>query len=214
LPRGTRPAISSFQRNRSSRDQTGLLLTGGLLAKEDTGHRCLAEPCVLFCFVKVVRIFSSPLKEAPYESKLSVHRIGLGVAVLFWCCATIVGLGLAWSSIEQIINIVEPQATEETTTTAEIERRPPTPVEHHTADLLAGATVPERDLIDLAAGSAAYHSGRPGAKSNPRAMSRAMWLPSGFTMPRRTSSLQPTPPQLCHAARVLVDRKGILDPGG
>jgi immune inhibitor A len=76
--------------------------------------------------------------------------IGLGVAVLFWCCATIVGLGLAWASIEQIFMIVEPQATEETTTAAGIDRRPPTPEEHHTADLLAGATVPERDLIDLA----------------------------------------------------------------
>lgn len=77
--------------------------------------------------------------------------IGLGVTLLFWCCVAIVGLGLAWSTITQdIVSIVESQPTEGTSSVSEIERRPPTAEERQTAALLAGATVPERDLIDLA----------------------------------------------------------------
>jgi len=77
--------------------------------------------------------------------------IGLGVTVLFWCCAAIVGLGLAWSTITQDIEtIIGSQATSEPTLASEIERRPPTAEERQTGDRLAGAAVPERDLVDLA----------------------------------------------------------------
>jgi len=77
--------------------------------------------------------------------------IGLGVVLLFWCGVAIVGLCLAGPTITQGIGtIIESQATVEPTAILEIERRPPTAEERQTADLLAEATVPERDLVELA----------------------------------------------------------------
>jgi immune inhibitor A len=77
--------------------------------------------------------------------------IGLSMILLFWCCVAVVGLCLTWSTITQGIGtIIESQATVEPTIVSEIERRPPSAEERQTGDLLAVATVPERDLVDLA----------------------------------------------------------------
>lgn len=76
--------------------------------------------------------------------------IGLGIALLFWCCACVVGLGLGWSFIkDDVADILEAQATAEPAPISEIERRAATAAEHQTAELLAEASVPERDLVDL-----------------------------------------------------------------
>ena len=76
--------------------------------------------------------------------------IGLGIALLFWCCACVVGLGLGWSFIkDDAADLLEAQATTEPAPISEIERRAATAEEHQTAELLAEASVPERDLVDL-----------------------------------------------------------------
>jgi len=51
---------------------------------------------------------------------------------------------------EEMVDVIELQATAEPAPISESERRLPTVEERQTADLLAGATVPERDLVDLA----------------------------------------------------------------
>jgi len=77
--------------------------------------------------------------------------IGLGMALLFWCGVTVVGLLLVrFLATQDIGTIIESQSAVEPTPVAEAERHSPTAEEHQTGDLLAEAAVPERDLIDLA----------------------------------------------------------------
>ncbi|MBN1137047.1 MAG: immune inhibitor A [Anaerolineae bacterium] len=77
--------------------------------------------------------------------------VGLGVALLCWCCVVTTGVGLVWSTIQQgLVEIVGSQATAEPGLASEIERRPPAAEERQTGDLLTRAVVPGRDLVDLA----------------------------------------------------------------